>query len=49
MNEVQKEINMAFRLISSIPVKEDAVDYMAAAREHLRNAYNLAEEEKADE
>ena len=42
MNELQKEINEAFIMISSIPVTEDSVDRMAMARGHLRRAYKLA-------
>lgn len=43
MSELQKEINEAFIIISSIPVTEDSVDRMAMAREHLRRAYQMAE------
>ena len=50
--EILKSIDEAFNLISSIYVKEDDVERMAAAKIRLRNAYTLAkayaEEEKAD-
>lgn len=46
MSELQKEINEAFMMISSIPVTGDSVDRMAMARGHLRRAYQLAEESK---
>lgn len=45
MNEIQKQLDKAFTLISAIPVSGDAVEIMAMAREHLRSAYNLAGEE----
>lgn len=51
MSELQKEINEAFIMISSIPVTDDSVDRMSMAREHLRRAYQMAgesEEEKND-
>ena len=43
MNDLQAKIKAAFDLISSIPVKENAVEVMAAAKEHLRQAYKMAE------
>lgn len=39
MDEILKEIDAAFQLISSIPVTNDSVDKMAVARSKLRNAY----------
>lgn len=52
MTELQKEINQAFKLVSAVPVSGDRVDVMAAARESLRRAYQLAappdDEEKED-
>lgn len=52
MNELQKELDQAFNLVSAIPVSGGGVDVMAAAREHLRRAYQLAvppdDEEKED-
>lgn len=42
MNELQKELDQAFKLVSAVPVSGDGVDMMAAARESLRRAYQLA-------
>ena len=49
--ELMSEIDMAFRMISSIPVSGDAVDAMSAARSKLRNVYSKLEklEEKTEE
>lgn len=49
MTDIQKEINEAFKLTSAIPVSGDAVEIMAAARAHLRSAYNLAAAQEVDE
>ena len=54
MKEIKKHLEEAFQLASSIPVKGDAVDVMAAARANLRAAYRLLDEkgpesEKAEE
>lgn len=40
-DKIAKEIDTAFKLISSIYVKENDVDTMAVAKQHLRNAYSL--------
>ena len=48
MTDLQKEVNEAFMIISSIPVTGDSVDRMAMAREHLRRAYQMAEESKEE-
>lgn len=42
MNEIQKNIEAAFKMISSIKVAGDAVDVMAAARLSLHKADQLA-------
>lgn len=42
MNDIQKAIKEAHRLVSLIPISGDAVDVMAAARINLKDAYNLA-------
>lgn len=42
MNEIQKAIQWAHRMISVIPVSGDAVDVMSGAREKLKEAYDLA-------
>lgn len=49
MTDMQKEIDAAFKLLSSIPVNGDGVDVMAAARNHLREAYKLANKSEAGE
>ena len=43
MNDVMRELDEAFALLSAIPVAFDNVDRMAMAKEHLRRAYKLAE------
>ena len=47
MNDIQKEINEAYRMVSAIPVSGDAVDMMAGARIHLKEAYKLAGDKSA--
>lgn len=51
MNEVQKILDTAFNLISTIPVNGDNVEKMADAKNYLRAAYARAGEmcEKAKE
>lgn len=44
MNDLQGKIKAAFDLISTIPVKQDSVEIMAAAKENLRQAYQMAAE-----
>lgn len=45
--DTKEHIKKAFDLISAIPVTNDSVDIMCAARQELRAAYNaLAAEEK---
>ncbi len=48
-----KELDIAFALISSVPVTGEAVDTMAAARQKLRGVYaelkKLSAEAKAKE
>ncbi len=39
MNDILKDLDAAFRLISAIPVSGDAVDMMATARNKLRAVY----------
>lgn len=43
MNEIQKKISEAHRMISMISVSGDAVDVMAGARLSLKEAFELAE------
>lgn len=39
MEEILKELDSVFQLISGIPVTHDAVDTMAVARSKLRRVY----------
>ena len=41
MSELQKHLDETFKLISTLPVSGDGVEIMAAAKEHLRAAYQL--------
>ena len=49
MTELQKEIDRAFACLSAVPVSGDGVEIMAAAREHLRKAFKLAQPGKETE
>ena len=50
MNEkLKKEIDTAFGLISTLLVKGDAVDAIAAAKAALRRAYALASDSEETE
>lgn len=42
MNDVQKKIQEAYRMVSVIPVSGDAVDLMAGARIHMKEAFEAA-------
>lgn len=46
MNDTQKELDQAYKLLSAIPVQGDSVDIMYAARERLRKAFALAADEE---
>lgn len=46
MKDILQKIDLAFRLISSVPVSGDSVDIISAARNNLRTVY--AELEKRD-
>lgn len=52
MDEIIKELNDAYQVISSIPVTGDSVDAMAVARAKLRKVYtelkNMSEEVSDD-
>lgn len=48
MNDIQKKINEAHKMISIIPVSGDAVDVMAAVKAHLREAERLAAPEETE-
>lgn len=43
MTELHEELKQAYAFLSAIPVNGDHVEIMAAAREHLRKAFKLAE------
>ena len=43
MNKAKKEITEALRILSALSVNGDAVDLMAAAKAHLREALKLAD------
>ncbi len=49
MTDLQKELDRAFACLSAIPVSGDGVEIMAAAREHLRKAFQLAEPVKEED
>lgn len=44
VNEIQKELDAAFRMLMRIPVTGDAVEWMAAAKASLRKAYHMEQE-----
>lgn len=44
MNEVQKEINNAYVILSAVSVSGDAVDAVAACKTALRCAFRKAED-----
>lgn len=44
MNEIQKEIDSAFKLLSALTVRGEAVDVVAACRTALRCAFQAAGE-----
>lgn len=43
MTNLHEELKQAYAFLSAIPVSGDHVEIMAAAREHLRKAFKLAE------
>ena len=49
MKKIKQHLEEAFHLVSSIPVKGDSVDVMAAVRNNLRAAYRLLDEKKEPE
>lgn len=49
MNDIQKELNDAYRMLSIIQVSGEAVDVMAAVRSKLKAAYKLADDNKGEE
>ena len=49
MNDIQKTLNDAYRMLSIIQVSGEAVDVMAAVRAKLKEAYKLADDNKEEE
>lgn len=47
MNEIQKIIEEAYRMISTVAVSGNSVDVMAGARIKLRDAFKLAGDKSA--
>ena len=47
MNDIQKKIHEAHRMISSIPVMGESVDIMAGARITLKDAFEMAGDKSA--
>ena len=43
-NDIQKEIDEAYKIISALQASGDTVDLIAGVRSHLRKAYKLAAE-----
>lgn len=48
MTELQKELDKAFAILSTIPVSGDNVDRMMMVRECLRKAFKLAGPEETE-
>lgn len=48
MNPVKKHMDNAFLWLSKIPVTGESVDYMAMARQELREAFKTLADEKSD-
>ena len=48
MDEIMKDLEVAFKATSAIPVTGDAVDALALIRSKLRKAYASAEKIDAD-
>lgn len=45
MSEVAQKLDQAFRWLSRLTVSGESVDYLAMARQELREAYKLLKEE----
>ena len=48
MNNLKNHLDQAYLWISKIPVSGEAVDAMAMARQELREAFRLANEQKEE-
>ena len=46
--KIRKHMDTAFLWLSKIPVTGEAVDYMAMARQELREAFKALPDEKTD-
>ena len=46
MNEIQEEINNAYKMLSSLLVSGDQVDVVAAVKLSLRRAFQMAKDEQ---
>lgn len=49
MQTVKKHVDSAYLWLSKIPVSGESVDYMAMARQELREAFKALPDEKRDE
>lgn len=49
MNPAKKHMDSAYHWLSKIPVSGESVDYMAMARQELREAFKAMPDEKRDE
>ena len=49
MKKIKQHLEEAFQLVSSVTVKGDAVDVIAAARANLRAAYHLLDKQPEPE
>lgn len=49
MKETMQHLDEAYRLLSKIPVSGEAVDLLAMARQELRTAYKLLQEQAGKE
>jgi hypothetical protein len=48
MNKAKQHLDNAFRWLSKIPVKEESVDYMAMARQELREAFRALPDDEPE-
>lgn len=46
METIKMELDEAFKMLSEISVSRDGVELMAAAKEHLRRAYKMCDEDE---
>lgn len=48
LTPVQKELDQAYRLLSTLPVSGDAVEVVASVRMRLRKAYEMVGQNNAE-